>query len=227
MRIAIVAVLIMIFDLPAWCQNTGKKQVVKKNNHTIVTTIVQAGNENADSLEIIELACDTLSSTVLKTKHIAANPRYPGVVTYNSDDGVYLSYYVSDKNQWLSILTPFTSETSDVQIINLDGKGKPEIIVMGEIASYGGHGGTTDFLMMVLNIDNAPKQIFKIIYGGSIEIFGDVKHKTILETYKRSVRISSQGIYISPLSKKSITGNETNIKSGKYIMQNGVIVKAA
>jgi hypothetical protein len=227
MRIAFVAVLLMIFNLTGWCQNIRKKQVRQKKSPTIATPTVQAVNEGADSLEVIELACDTLSSEIIKAKHIVNNPHYPDVVTYNSDDGIYLSYYLPGKNQWLSILTPFNNETIDIQIINLDGKGKPEIVIKGAIANYGGHGGATDYLMMILNIDTTPKQIFNIIYGGSIETFGDATHKTILETYKRNIKISSQGIYISPLSKKSITGNETNIRSGKYIMKNGMIVKAA
>jgi len=58
-------------------------------------------------------------------------------------------------------------------------------------------------------------------------MFGDDDHKATLDTYKRNIKVSSQGIYLSTLSEASVTGNETNIRGGRYIMKNGAIKRAA
>lgn len=216
----------MAYGLTGWCQHGSKKLSHKKISHHIAIPVAQyVEDDEADSLKVIELDCDTLSSEMLKTKNVVANPHYPNVVTYKSDEDVYLAYNLNEKDQWISVLTPFNNETDDIQCVNFDRKNNPEVVVRGEVSSYGGHGGTTDYIMMILNVDDKPKQIFKIIYGGSVEMFGNVNHKTTLNTYKRNIKISNQGIYLSPLSNKSVTLNETDIRSGKYIMKDGAIIR--
>jgi len=185
--------------------------------------------EQPDSLAVIKLEYEILDSNSLKAKDPLINTRKRNVVTYYSDEGIRLAYYIKDPDKWISVLLPYDERTNNFNFINLDKKGQPELIVKGDIRNYGTGCGTGLNWMIILNIDSIPTQIFKINFGCWDECFGDRNNEGeggFYNSYERNILLSKKGILISPISEKIDDVNHcelTEIPAGLYIMKDGKI----
>jgi hypothetical protein len=234
--------------------------MLRKNNPVIIyvkgiiTTVTlllsisvfgQFDNEydTTDSLKTVPLDYEVIDSTAVRhllkyTENIRRN-------WFNIlEPKRKLIYYTNNKNQWTLVSLPFESaywSVSDLEEINIDRKGKPEIILKGY---YQVDYQISVLWLKILKIDSAPTQVFNIFYGcqqtysetirltDSIE--GDMivhppAHEELL--YMRDISISENGIIISPDPLED--GGEplpdvcrlTKIPSGKYILKDGRIQK--
>jgi hypothetical protein len=199
----------------------------------ICNTFVYAQDRSAelepDSLAVIELEFETLTAADIKSKSPVVNTNLHNVVTYQTEDGSILSYYIADKNKWISVVLPFGLNISDVKFINLDKKGSPELIIKGGLYEYGTGGGMQELVMIILTINNIPKQIFKVSYGYVDESFGD-KSKDgeggYYRVYERKISVTEHGVIILPNIKRMPSFVRlTKIPSGTYAMKNGLLRK--
>ena len=190
-----------------------------------------------DSLTVIKLEYEILdSATITMFGGPLRNIHFPNIVSYEimsyeSGREIKLAYYTVDKNKWTAVSLPFNRTTNNFNLVNLDNKGQPELIVKGVVEQYGSGGGTGIRGMVILNIDSIPTQIFKIHYGCWIESFGD-RHNNgegrFFKEHEREIKITDNSIIIGSLDKKQYPFYEcrlTEIPSGTYIMEAGQIRK--
>ena len=199
-----------------------------------LTTVVYGQDNDSnmpDSLMTVKLEYEILDSISIKATNPLINIHFPNIVSYYSKDGINLAYYTTNKNQWTSVLLPFSERTNDFNLVNLDKKGQPELIVRGDILTYGSGGGTGIKGMLILNIDSVPTQVFKIYYSCWEESFGDKTKNgegAYTKLYERKIKITGSSIIVAPLDKKQFPFDScglTEIPSGTYIMDNGKIRK--
>ena len=186
----------------------------------------------ADSLEALKMEYETLDFAAIKAHNPLINVHFRNVVTYQDKAGkIRLAYYTTDKNKWISVSMPFSERTNDFNLVNIDGKGQPELIVRGEYRKYGSGGGTGEKQMLILNIDGDPVQIFNVFYGCWEESFGDRENNGAggyYNKYERAIAVSEKGILISPLEKRKYPESGcdlTEIPAGNYVYENGQIKK--
>jgi hypothetical protein len=200
-----------------------------------LTTVVY-GQDNyqvePDSLSIVKLEFEILDSAAIKMTNPLVNIHFPNIISYHSQEGIKLAYYTTDKNRWTSFLLPFSEQTNDFDLVNLDKKGHSELIVKGDVLTYGSGGGTGIKGMLIINIDSIPTQIFKIYYSCWEESFGDKNNNgagAYINSYTRQIKITETTIIIAPLDKKKYPAETdcslTNIPNGIYIMDSGRIRK--
>jgi hypothetical protein len=201
---------------------------------TLTTVAYGQDNDQVESvsLSIVKLEYEILDSAAIKTTNPLINIHFPNIVSYYSQDGIKLAYYTTDKNRWTSFLLPFSEQTNDFDLVNLDKKGQSELIVKGDIITYGSGGGTGIKGMLIINIDSVPTQIFKIYYSCWEESFGDKNNNgagAYTNSYTRQIKITETTIIISPLDKKKYPAETdcslTNIPSGPYVLVSGRIRK--
>jgi len=204
----------------------------------LLLTLISAvyGQDNdfdvPESLATVRLEYEILDSiAITMLDNTSRNIHFPNIVSYESEGEIKLAYFTVDKNEWTSVLLPFNRTTNNFNLINLDKKGQPELIVKGEIVEYGSGGGTGIQVMLIINIDSIPIQIFKIYYGCWKESFGD-RHSNgkgrYLKKYEREIKITDNSIIIDSLDKTNYPFEEcglTEIPSGIYIMEAGQIRK--
>ena len=210
-----------------------------KTNTTIFILIFSTilyGQDNdfvkPDSLAQIKIDYEVWGSTTMKqlSDGIIIDKKFPNVRKYfASERGFNIVYPSKDTSKWFAL--HFYNFSSNIQLINLDNQGQPELIVKSADYSYGSGGGTKSEWIVVINLDSVPTQILKIYYGCYIEDYGDKTKNgqgASSELYERQIKIKKTSIIISPLDKKKYPYNScsmTEIPSGTYIMENGRILK--
>ncbi|MDR0800941.1 hypothetical protein [Fluviicola sp.] len=196
-----------------------------------LTTVVYGQDSDfdmPDSLAVVKLEYETLDSAAITALLPLTNIHFPNIVCYPSEDGIKIAYYTVDRNKWTAFLLPFSQWTNDFNLVNLDQKGQPELVVKGVIADYGSHGGSGLELMFIINIDSIPTQIFKVSYGCWEEMFGDINTNGWIKGYDRKIRITDNSIIIGSLDKKYQPFHWcglTEIPGGTYMMDAGQIKK--
>ncbi len=179
-----------------------------------------------DSLAVVKLSYETLDSNAINTAQPWINMHLRTIVCLNTDEGVKLAYYTTDKNRWRAFLLPFSRWTNNFDTCNLDKIGQPEIVIKGVIAEYGSRGGTVIAGMVIINIDSIPTQIFNVLYGCLQESFGDMTQNGETTSFQRTINIENRAIVISPLDKRKYPFSQcrlTEIPTGTYRMTGGQI----
>jgi hypothetical protein len=174
--------------------------------------------DTTDSLKVIKLRYQTLDSNTLKRK-LGWNELYnPTWLNIRGDTSFQLAYRTDNKNLWTMVSLPsFDHElfrywqvhVSDFDWINIDRKGKPEVVLRGDCKV--GWNYAVKWLK-VISIEKMPVQIFSIFYGcndrhdetvslndGSPEDSLGVKAHIMIDTtlFERDVDVSENGIVIS------------------------------
>jgi hypothetical protein len=180
-----------------------------------------------DSLGSAALEYEELSTEEIEKLKSRNNKHSSNVITYNGNDGLRLAYHPTRSDKWLSVLLPFSTEPSEINWVNLDRKAQPELAIKGEVLNYGTGGGTTDYVMLILNVEDKPIQLLKITYGWGEESFGDKEHNgagSYNHDIIRGISITENGLFLSsaPNSKTS----DYDIPNGRYVLVGDKIISA-
>ncbi|MDR6941634.1 hypothetical protein [Mucilaginibacter pocheonensis] len=180
-----------------------------------------------DSLGSAALEYEELSTEAIEKLKHRNNKQSSNIITYNGNDGLRLAYYSARFDKWLSVLLPFSTGPSEINWVNLDKKAQPELVIKGEVLKYGTGGGTTDYVMLILNVEDKPIQLLKITYGWGEESFGDKEHNGV-GSYNhdiiRRAAITENGLFLSS-DPNSKTG-DYDIPNGRYVLVDGKIISA-
>lgn len=187
-------------------------------------------NVTADSLSPISLEYELLDSSAVRRTFACSIPKK---FSFNREgDHVTLIYSKKYRNSWIVIRLPFSATSISGELINLDQRGEPELIVCGEIIEYGSGGGTRKKYMMIINFDTDPTQLFNIVYGFTEESFGDRLNNgegAYYNVYERKITRIENFISIEPIDEDYLNLFSdfplTQIPAGNYIMKKGEIIK--
>lgn len=190
------------------------------------------GQKEEKSLDVIPLEYEMLDSNQVKAIGILKNLNDPcNFFTYPSPSDPSksrIAYFTTDKNKWTSALlsVSYLKSVTFYQI-NLDKKEQEEIVVKGEIVSGCSQGTYNEDVLMIINIDNSPKQIFGVYYACSSLYFGELKSGEERNSRcEREIKISEDGIIVSPfLKNKKPFGScvMAQLPDGSYSMKDGKI----
>lgn len=191
------------------------------------------GQKREKSLEVIALEYETLDSSQIKLI------RPPKDLKGTSDFFIYslpsdlsknrIAYYTTDRNKWTSaLLTVSHLESTNLSQINIDKKGQPEVVVKAGITSGCSQGTNNEDLIIIINIDKVPKQIFCAYYACSSRYFGELGSGSEMKYNhcEREIKISEEGIIVSPFTTDQTPFGgckETNLPSGTYVMKDGQV----
>lgn len=185
-----------------------------------------------DSLTPIKLEYKLADSAEVWERAPLINIHFPYLVSYSNANGTILAYSNNNGKQWVCFPLPFTEPTNNFRLINLDGKGKPELIVTGEVLNYGSGGGSGLTGMVIINVDSVPTQLFKVFYGCRVESFGD-RNQDGAGAYtlvcERHITIPNRKIIVGAMPKPSKELMEegdcylTALPKGTYVMKKGRI----
>lgn len=172
----------------------------------------------------------------------AINSNFKNVICYQDTDGDYtvrIAYQLEDKKHWISFPTPFRDRTNDFQLINIDEKGRPELVVKSDIAfERWPSGERRKDAFMVYSLDSTPSQLFKLIYSCSEFSVGDLERNGAGRYNfgrERKITVEEGGLTIGKLEFGSLNEKEqeifinwfyfTRIDPGKYMLVNGKFIK--
>jgi hypothetical protein len=160
------------------------------------------------------------------------------IVCYRDSLGIVrIAYSLSNKNKWISFETPFFNITSDFELINIDNKRKPEIVVKGTM-SYESwpYGERHNDAILIYQINSSPTQIFKLFYrcnefnvGSRVDGEGAYNYTT-----ERKVRIENGDLiiekYISDVTEIDVSEGMdechfTEVEAGIYKLKNGRFIR--
>lgn len=130
----------------------------------------------------------------------------------------------------------------DVQVrqANLDGQGRPEVLVHFYSAGYGSGGGTTYASDYVLDITNSPPQLLlqanthfiSEAFPGYAAMHGDTLEADQIEVgYERSLKLQGHELLLSPIKAKgrdpepSWREELTQLPAGRYRYQHGKMLR--
>jgi len=202
---------------------------------------VQTDNDFDDNnpFEHRQFHFTTLDSNKIKTIIPKINIQKTNAICYRDSylaDTIRLAYSIKDKNKWVSFATPFHNNViPGTQVINIDNKGQPEIIIDGTIF-YDGfpHGEHHNQAIIIFNIDSIPTQIFKIFYRCYEFMTYPDGQGNYDFVYERKVKIAKGKMTIEKLIPKSLDKDKdeqeiqfindchlTDIESGTYKLING------
>lgn len=146
--------------------------------------------------------------------------------------GGRIFYHQDSDTNWTVIDIEYNQVTIDT--INLDGKGKAELILKCKGCSYGSGGGSCFGALIILNTDSIPISLLNVRNYCSEETFAREYGEGVTTEYNnteivRPISIKNRIIYISQLdeiNRKKWVDNGcelTSIPSGRYQLKNGKI----
>jgi len=234
--VSIMKFLSAVFFLLFFGSATFAQKIKNTNSsgswHKIIQILNKPTDEDdqmvePDSLGSAILEYEELSKAEIEKLKSLNNKQSSNVITYNGNNGPCLAYHSARSDKWLSILLPFSTEPSEINWVKLDKTAPPELVIKGEVLKYGTGGGTTDYVMLILNVEDKPIQLLKITYGWGEESFGDKEHNgagSYNNDIIRRVSITENGLFLSgdPNSKTS----DYDIPNGRYVLAGGKIISA-
>ena len=143
-------------------------------------------------------------------------------------------YFKKENTIWYGIHLDY--EHIKIDLVNLDNKGKPELILNCYAYAYGSGGGNRYGAFIVINIDSIPIELMNVKFScfeeafGHINVDNSITTQAYSESFERNISCKNRSIIVTPnnLTKlkkfKKITGVEcvlTKIPSGIYTMIDG------
>lgn len=181
-------------------------------------------NISGDSLAVIKLeySTETFDYNLLLSSP-SANKRPTVLYTLATNK---FEYSTGQNNLWISFKVPanFDPLSTSHWSCDIDNKGKPEIIISGDIKKC----NSIEKVLFIFNIDSIPQQIFKVVYACEKIEATTTEKITEDTTALRIINVTSDNISISPFDKKQHSFEccrLTEIPEGIYKMKNGRIRK--
>jgi hypothetical protein len=125
---------------------------------------------------------------------------------------------------------------TELDTVNLDGRGAPELVLRFHPAAYGSGGGTAWDHVSVLDVSSTPMLIFRALLAAEDEAFGGyaMMHGYKIppgEQYtgcKRSFKVHRRELVLGPVrtigNTKTRDCTLTNLAAGRYRYQNGRVL---
>jgi hypothetical protein len=182
-----------------------------------------------DSLLRSSLPCDTLhylnvDSLKKEARGYMSYSKSGNVVCFGTTEGTMLAYRATGSNDtWITFALPFSDPLITILESNLDKKGRPEIIVKGELREYGSDGGQGFLKFLVFNVDHGAVQLMDITYSCFEEGFGRQGAKPFVQGVSRKVAVRDGIIIVSPLQRGRQLCALTKIPAGNYVLSGGLI----
>lgn len=142
--------------------------------------------------------------------------------------------FYKSRSGWTKINIPYNQ--LEIDTLNLDNKGRPEIIVRAEGCNYGSGGGTCSGAFMVIGIDSVPIVLMDVKNICSEEIFprqfedgGNIRGKSV--SFTRQITVADRSVKIAGMTKKQrrqwreIGCACTAIPAGTYRLVHGNMVR--
>jgi len=182
---------------------------------------------DSNSLATVKLKYQILDSNTVKLIAFQlTNSKYTNILSYKSKGQVRLAYFTTDKDRWTSIALPFSEETNDFSFINLGSKESSALVVKGMVTKSEKRGRSEHrshtYVMLIININSAPIQIFKVNYGcdeTEIPYDGANKNNYNYNKYERKIEVTDKELILSSPDKKAYSFencNITEIPDGTY-----------
>lgn len=155
----------------------------------------------------VPLICDTVDSITVYANQPVWNKNFPDFVSYQDPEGAMVAFRIENSNQWLATLMPFFEPTSDIQRMQIDGKGDADWIIRGNTREYGSGGGTGTSSVIVISMGKQPLELFTADYMCWEEQFGD--HATgdtsgmYVHSYGFNLSFSKGTIHVTKLRQTS------------------------
>lgn len=200
---------------------------------------------NEDPFERRNLNFTILDSNQIKKRVPGTRIQKKNLVLYTDSaqaDTLRLAFALKNKNRWMSFATPFHPNAIpwDSKLINIDNKGRPEIVVRGTVVYEGWpRGEFHNSALLIYQVDTVPRQIFKLYYactefnvGGPPENEGAYNYKV-----EQKVEIKNGQLIIKKLSTAALSQEEkewygqmenchiSQIKEGTYVLVNGKFMR--
>jgi hypothetical protein len=175
------------------------------------------------SLKFDSTSIENLSQSE-DVKKLSNSPIPIFLETFGYDYGVEL-YYKKDSAVWYGIYIEYSHV--EVDTVNLDNSGKPELILKCSNSFYGAGGGSTTGAFMVINIDNFPIELMNLINSCSEEVFtrvfGDDRDTSAyLDEYERDIICENRSIIVKDYIETTEQNCDlTRIPTGIYKMIEG------
>jgi len=191
--------------------------------------------DDTNPFEVRQLDFTVLDSNQIKIK--VNDIQNKSIVCYRDSLGfIRIAYSLKNKNKWISFITPFYDLASYYELINIDNKGKPEIVVKGTIIYEGWpYGERHNDAILIYKLNSSPNQIFKLFYlcnefnvGSRVDGEGAYNYTT-----ERKVIIENGSLiieeYISETENDVSEGMDechfTEVKSGIYKLKSDGFVR--